>query len=122
VNWKELIENRNRLFWLVHTAGWFGFALVHYLGSLLHDLRDIFVVIIFLNAYAGWLLSIPLRYLYKRIWNFSPIKIVIIVVLSSYVIGVLWQVIQNINHWEIYRHGYRPDFILYYTKNSIFAF
>lgn len=122
MNWKELIENRNRLFWLVHTAGWFGFALVHFLGSLLHDLRDIFVVIIFLNAYAGWLLSIPLRYLYKRIWNYNPVKIVIIVIAASYVIGVLWQVIQNINHWEIYKHGFRPDFLLYYTKNSIFSF
>jgi len=63
VNWKELLENKNRLFWLVHSSSWFGFALVHYLGSLLHDPRDIFVIIIFLNAYAGWLFTAPLRYL-----------------------------------------------------------
>jgi len=122
VNWTKLIENRNRLFWLVHSAGWLAFALVHYLGSLLHDLRDIFVVIILLNAYAGWLLSVPLRYLYRRIWNSSPTKIALTVIGTSYFIGVLWQVIQNINYWEIYKHGYRPEFILYYTKNSMFAF
>jgi len=122
VNWTKLIENRNRLFWLVHSAGWFGFALVHYLGSLLHDLRDIFLVIIFLNAYAGWLFSIPLRYLYRRIWNFTPAKIAMIVICTSYVTGVLWQIVQNINYWEIYKHGYRPDFLLYYTKNSMFSF
>jgi len=122
VNWKEFLENKNRLFWIVHTAGWFGFALVHYLGSLLHDLRDLFVIIIFLNAYAGWLLSVPLRYLYQRIWNYSPIKILIIGFLASYIMGVIWQVIQNLNYWEIYKHGYRPDFWLYYTKNSLFSF
>ena len=122
MNWTKLIENRNRLFWLVHCAGWLGFALVNYLGSLLHDLRDIFVVILFLNAYAGWLLSIPLRYLYRRIWSFSPTKIALIVVATSYFTGVVWQIIQNINYWEIYKHGYRPDFILYYTKNSMFSF
>ena len=71
MNWKELLENKNRLFWLVHSSSWFGFALVHYLGSLLHDPRDIFVVIIFLNAYAGWLFTVPLRYLYRRVWNFD---------------------------------------------------
>mgnify|MGYP000324305474 CR=1 FL=1 len=122
MNWKELVEDRNRFFWILQSAGWLGFALVHYLGSLLHDLRDIFAAIIFLNAYAGWLLSIPLRYVYRRAWNLSPIKIAITVLVASYVTGVLWQVVKNINYWEIYRHGYRPDFWLYYTKSSVWAF
>lgn len=122
MNWKELLENRNRLFWIAHSAGWFGFALVHYLGSLLHDLRDIFVVIIFLNAYAGWLLTVPLRYLYRRVWNFPPAKVALVVVISSYCTGVLWQVIKNINYWEIYKHGYKPDFILMYTQSSVWSF
>ena len=122
MNWKELLENRNRLFWLAHSAGWFGFALVHYLGSLLHDLRDIFVVIIFLNAYAGWLFTIPLRYLYRRVWNFPPAKIALVVVFASYFTGVLWQVVKNINYWEIYKHGYQPDFWLMYTQSSVWSF
>ncbi len=122
MNWKELVENRNRFFWILQSVGWFGFALVHYLGSLLHDLRDIFVVIIFLNAYAGWLFTIPLRYVYRRAWNLSPIKILLVVIIASYLTGVLWQVVKNINYWEIYKHGYRPDFWLYYTKSSVWAF
>ncbi|MBL4940707.1 MAG: histidine kinase [Colwellia sp.] len=122
MNWKELLENRNRLFWLAHSAGWFGFALVHYLGSLLHDLRDIFVMIIFLNAYAGWLFTVPLRYLYRRVWNFPPIKMALIVVFASYFTGVLWQVVKNINYWEIYKHGYQPDFWLMYTQSSVWSF
>ncbi len=122
VNWKALVEDRNRFFWLLQSAGWFGFALVHYLGSLLHDLRDIFVIIIFLNAYAGWLFTIPLRYVYRRIWDFAPLKIAFVVIFSSYITGVLWQVVKNINHWEIYKHGYRPDFWLYYTESSVWSF
>jgi len=122
VNWKEFLEDRTRLFWFVHSAGWFGFALVHYLGSLLHDLRDIFVVIIFLNAYAGWLFTVPLRYIYRRVWNFSPIKIALVVIISSYVTGVLWQIVKNINYWEIYKHGYKPDFLLMYTQSSLWSF
>jgi len=122
VNWKELLENRNRLFWLAHTAGWFGFAFVHYLGSLQHDLRDIFVVIIFLNAYAGWLFTVPLRYIYRKAWNFPPIKIALVVIFSSYFTGVLWQIVKNINHWEIYKHGYEPKFWFMYTQSSLSSF
>lgn len=122
VRWQEIVENRNRFFWVLHTGGWLGFALVHYLGSLLHDLRDIFTMIIFLNAYAGWMLSIPLRYIYQRAWNLKPLKLVLVIILSSYFFGVLWQVLKNINYWEIYKHGFRPDFLLYYTKSSVWAF
>jgi sensor histidine kinase YesM len=122
VNWKELLENRNRLFWLAHTAGWFGFAFVHYLGSLQHDLRDIFVVIIFLNAYAGWLFTVPLRYIYRKAWNFPPIKIALVVIFSSYFTGVLWQIVKNINYWEIYKHGYQPEHWFMYTRSTLSSF
>jgi sensor histidine kinase YesM len=122
VDWKKLAQNKNKLFWLMHTAGWLGFALVHYLGSLLHDLRDIFIVIIFLNAYSGWMLTIPLRYLYKHIWNYKPIHIALVIVVASYVTGVIWQVIKNLNYWEIYKHGYEPEHLIYYTKFSVWSF
>lgn len=122
MNWQKFIEDRNRFFWVLHTAGWFGFATVHYLGSLLHDLRDIFVVIIFLNAYAGWMLTVPLRYIYRKAWNINPAKLAVVVVIASYITGVVWQVIKNFNHWEIYKHGYEPDFWLYYTQSSVWSF
>jgi len=122
VNWKELIENRNRFFWVLHTCGWIGFAMIQFLGSLLHDLRDIFVVVVMLNAYAGWMLTVPLRYVYRRAWNLTPMKIAGVIVLTSYITAVLWQVIRNVNYWEIYKHGYKPDFWLYYTQSSVWSF
>jgi hypothetical protein len=122
VKWQEVIEDRNRFFWILHTAGWLGFALVHYLGSLLHDNRAIFVMIIILNAYAGWMLTIPLRYVYRKCWDLTPLKMIVAIILSSYSCGLLWQVVKNINYWEIYKHGYRPDFWLYYTQNSVWSF
>lgn len=122
VNWKNLIRDKDKLFWLMHTAGWFGFALVHYLGSLLHDLRDIFIVIIFLNAYSGWMLTVPLRYIYRYVWNFKPIQIALSLVVVSFITGVIWQIIKNLNYWEIYKHGYRPEYLIYYTKFSLWSF
>ncbi|WP_371189485.1 sensor histidine kinase [Thalassotalea maritima] len=122
LNWQEIFENRNRFFWFLHIGGWIGFAFVHYLGSLLHDLRDLFVWVIFLSAYAGALFSLPLRYVYRRVWNSSPLKIAIVVVLASYISGVCWQVIKNVTYWEIYKHGWRPDFWLYYTNGTLWSF
>ena len=60
--------------------------------------------------------------MYRYVSNFSPLKIAASVIVTSAVTGVLWQVVQNINFWEIYKHGYRPDHIIYYTKNGLFSF
>lgn len=122
MDWKKLIHNKNELFWIMHTAGWVGFALISYLGSLLHELRGLFVAIIILNAYAGWMLTIPLRYLYQYIWNFKPVQIFIIIIIASFITGLVWQIVKNLNHWEIYKHGYKPDHLIHYAKFTLWSF
>lgn len=119
IHLQKLFENRERLFWTLHTGGWAGFAIVYYIGSLLHDVRAIWVVVIALNAYAGWLLTIPLRYIYRWARQQNVWKMLFTVALSAYVIALLWAVVKNVNYWEIYKHGYRPDEWFMYFTNTI---
>lgn len=122
IHWQKLFEDKERQFWLLHTCGWIGFALVYYLGSFLHDMRNIWLFVILLNAYAGWLITIPLRYLFRYLWKLEPWLMVLLALASSYVVGAMWAVVKNINYWEIYKHGYRPDEWLYYFSNSVDSF
>ncbi|WP_102795017.1 sensor histidine kinase [Bowmanella denitrificans] len=117
-----MFDDRERQFWLLHTGGWAGFALIYYLGSFLHDMRSIWLFVILLNAYAGWLITIPLRYVFRRLWRLQTWQMVLSALLCSYFVGVLWAVIKNINYWEIYKHGYRPDEWIYYFSNSVNSF
>lgn len=122
LNLQRLFDNKERLFWVLHTAGWTGFAIVHYIGSFLHEVRPVFLFIIILNAYAGWLLTIPLRYVYRWARTLSPIYMLISVLTACYVVALVWAVVKNVNMWEIYKHGYRPDeWYKYftYTINSL---
>ena len=116
---QRVIESNERLFWTLHSAGWAGFAIIYYIGSFLHDVRPIWVFIIMLNAYAGWLLTIPLRYIYRWARKQSPLNMLIIVIVSCYLVALLWAVVKNINYWEIYKHGYRPDEWYMYFTNTI---
>lgn len=119
LNWQSLVDNRQRFFWVLQIAGWIGYALVNYIGSKVFEMRDIYVFVIVLNAYAGCLMTVPLRYLYRKVWNAKPWKLVIVVFSASYVTGTLWSVIQKYNLWEIYRHGYRPDEWYYYFQQGL---
>ncbi|GAC14231.1 sensor histidine kinase [Aliiglaciecola lipolytica] len=119
INWQKLFENRERLFWTLHTGGWVGFAIVYYIGSFLHDVRGIWIVVIALNAMAGWLLTIPLRYIYRWAHQQNAWKMLFTVAASAYAIALFWAVLKNINYWEIYKHGYRPEAWFMYFTNTI---
>lgn len=118
----KLFDDRERQFWVLHTGGWVGFALIYYLGSFLHDMRSIWLFVILLNAYAGWLITIPLRYVFRRLWRLQTWQMVLAALVCSYIVGVIWAVIKNINYWEIYKHGYRPDEWIFYFSNSVNSF
>lgn len=122
IQWQKVFEDRERLFWTLHTGGWLGFALVYYIGSFLHDMRSVWIFVIFLNAIAGWLISIPLRYIYRNVWKMKPWQMVVTVLTASYGLGMFWQVLKNVHYWEIYKHGYRPDEWYMYLTSSLDAF
>ncbi|MCG7534813.1 histidine kinase [Pseudoalteromonas sp. OOF1S-7] len=119
MKWQALVDNRQRFFWVLQIAGWIGYALVNYIGSKVFEMRDIYVFVIVLNAYAGCLMTVPLRYLYRKVWNAKPLVLIFVVFSASYLTGTLWSVVQKFNMWEIYRHGYRPEEWYYYLQQGL---
>jgi len=122
LNWRVLLEDRNKMFWALQIAGWIGYAFVQYIGSLMQEMRSIYVLIILLGAYAGFLITVPLRYFYRKIWNLPPLLLLVIVLACSYAAAVLWALIDNATHWEIYKFGYRPYNWLFYLQHSVAKF
>lgn len=119
--WEKWVDSRERLFWTLQTAGWCGFAIVYYIGSFLAEMRSIWLFIIILNAYAGWLLTIPLRYLYRWAMTLKPIKMVAIVIISMYICALAWAVVKNFNKWTIYKKGFQPEEWYMYFYNTVDA-
>lgn len=119
MNWRNIFDDRNRFFWILQVFGWLGYILIQYIGSLAQETREIYVIIVALGGYAGFLLTIPLRYLYRYIWNIRPWWLFLIVIFASFIVAVFWAVIDNVTNWEIYQFGYRPLNLLMYLNNTI---
>lgn len=119
MNWRQLFDDRNRFFWVLQTTGWLGYVLIQYIGSLTQETREIYVLFVALGAYAGFLLTIPLRYLYRRIWDYRPWSLFPTVIFASFVVAALWAVIDNATNWEIYQFGYRPLNPLMYFNHTV---
>ncbi len=105
---RNIDDKKHLQFWLLHTLGWIGFAVVHYLGSLVQEMRDAYLWVVMLDAFVGWLLTIPLRYVYQRAWHWHPLKMIITVLILATLVAVIWTIFKNHSYWEIYRHGFTP--------------
>ena len=66
MNLDLLRGNRNLLFWALHALGWSAYGLAQYVGSAVYDTKPGYVQVIAIAAASGFLLSAPLRWLYRQ--------------------------------------------------------
>ena len=57
--------------------------LTDYLGALAHEKPDSYIAVIVATALFGFLLTIPMRLLYRRLWERSPVTIAVGVIVTS---------------------------------------
>ena len=95
----ELLRDRGRFFWILNLAGWSGYVVTAYIGLLAHekpgDYVDAYTDVIITMAVAGFLLTIPMRHLFMRLWGKSPAAIAIGVIVTSYVFAFGWRWFSN---------------------------
>ena len=94
-----LLKNRAALFWTLHVGGWLAYALSQYLGTLMYDEKyehmTGYGTSSPIAAVSGFLLSLELRYIYRRLWNRSPRTIIGVRCSAAYVFALMWRVIIN---------------------------
>lgn len=93
---EQLRRSRNALFWTLHAAGWGAYAISQYFGALLQTEPVAYHEVIAIAAVSGFVLSAPLRYIYRRLWG-HPLRTMIVGVLAScYAIALALRVIINV--------------------------
>jgi len=83
-----LLKNRSALFWTLQVGGWLGYLVSQYLGTLLYEHKSEnlagYLTVIVIAAASGFLLSLELRYIYRRLWISSPRMIIVGALISCY--------------------------------------
>jgi two-component system LytT family sensor kinase len=105
-----LRTNRNVLFWSLHAAGWAAYGISQYFGALLYEKPSSYGQVIAASAIAGFVLSAPLRYIYRslwnrRLWDQAPGTMIVAVLATCYVTGLALRIVINLS----YRHFVEPD-------------
>jgi two-component system, LytTR family, sensor kinase len=102
---EQFRSNRNVLFWSLHAAGWAAYGLTQYFGALLYEKPSSYARVIAVSAIAGFVLSMPMRYIYRHLWN-RPTRIRIAGVLATcYVTALALRIVINLS----YKAFVQPD-------------
>jgi LytS/YehU family sensor histidine kinase len=101
MNLDLLRGNRNLLFWALHTLGWSAYGLAQYVGSAVYGKEPGYVKVIAIAAAAGFLLSAPIRLLYRRLWARGPAAILVGAPLVCWIVALGWRAIINTAYMQI---------------------
>lgn len=97
---EQFRKNRNVLFWTLHAAGWAAYGITQYVGGFFYPEASSYARVWLVAAIAGFVLSAPMRYIYRRLWGRSPRTIVLGVLLTCYVTALALRVLINLSYIE----------------------
>jgi signal transduction histidine kinase len=87
----DLRRNRNRLFWALHTLGWSAYFFTQYVGALLYEKPAEYIKVLVMAALGGFVLSAPLRYVYRYLWSRPPVTRAVCMLAAAWLTALVWR-------------------------------
>lgn len=118
----HLFRDRARLFWILNIVGWAGYTMTAWLGALAHEKPESYSAVIVATAVSGFLLTLPMRVLYRRLWSKSPQILAVGMILTCYVLAIGWRWLQNILYYDWVKDSWQPEQLMDYIGGVMGSF
>ncbi len=104
---EQFRNNRNVLFWTLHAAFWAAYGVTQYAGDFFYAYgsEPSWGPLLLIASVAGFVISAPMRYVYRQLWSEPPHIIVAGVLLTCYVTALSLRLVINL----FYRELLAPD-------------
>jgi two-component system, LytTR family, sensor kinase len=104
---EQFRSNRNVLFWGLHAAGWAAYGITQYFSALIYEKPSNYERVIIVAALSGFVLTVPMRYLYRRLWE-KPLRVTAFlwVLATCYFTGLAIRLVINLTYKDLVE----PDF------------
>jgi two-component system, LytTR family, sensor kinase len=93
----QLRSSRNVRFWSLHAAGWLAYGLAVYFGFLFYKRPAGLGPAIAIAAAGGFVLSVPMRYVYRAIWGRGERWVIPVVLATSYLTALALRIVINLD-------------------------
>ncbi len=92
----QLRSSRNVRFWSLHATGWLAYGLALYFGFLFYKRPAGLGPAIAIAAAGGFVLSVPMRYVYRAIWGRGERWVIPVVLATSYLTALALRIVINL--------------------------
>jgi signal transduction histidine kinase len=117
-----VFRDRNRQFWILNIAGWTGYTLTAWLGALAHEKPEAYFAVIVATAVSGFLITVPMRWINRRLWSRSPLTLAVGLLLTSYVFAFGWRWLQNYLYYDWVKNSWQPEHLMDYVSGVMGSF
>jgi len=94
----QLRTSRDTLFWTLHAAGWAAYAMSQWFGALLVEKPLEYQLVIGIAGVAGFILTMPMRYIFRALMG-KPLRTIIFnVLVTCYVTSLALRVVINFSY------------------------
>src|SRR4029077_14157052 len=94
---EQLRSSRNVLFWSLHAAGCAAYGMTQYFGALLYEKPSSYARVIAAAAVSGFILSMPMRFIYRRLWGRPPRTMIVGVLATCYITALGLRIVINLS-------------------------
>ncbi|MDH3616052.1 MAG: hypothetical protein OEQ90_06225, partial [Gammaproteobacteria bacterium] len=108
----ELLRDRGRLFWILNISGWVCYTLAAWLGALAHEKPESYFAVIAAVAVAGFLITLVLRAVNRRLWSRSPATLAMGLIASCYVTALGWRWLTNVLYYDWVKDNWQPQHLM----------
>ena len=118
----EIFRDRSRFFWILNISGWAGYALAAWLGALAHEKPEAYFAVIVASAISGFLATLMLRSLYRKLWLKSVAILGAATLFASYVVAFFWQWLKNVLYYDWVKNDWQPEHLMDYVGGVMGSF
>ena len=122
MNVDQLFRDRRRLFWILNIVGWTGYTLAAWLGALAHEKPEAYFAVIVATAVTALIITLPMRWIYRRLWSRSPLTLAAGLLVTSYVIAFGWRWLQNYLYYDWVKNSWQPEHVMDYVSGVMGSF
>ena len=119
---QQLFLNRERQFWTLNVSGWVGYALAALLGAFAHEKPESYFAVILATAIMGFVVTVPMRYLYQRLWDRSLIALGTGMLAASYLLAFVVQISHNYLYYDWVKKSWHPEHLMDYAGGVLGMF
>jgi two-component system, LytTR family, sensor kinase len=98
MNLVQLRSNRTVIFLALHSAFWGAYWMNQYFGALLYEKPGSYAIVLDLAALEGFVISLPMAWIYRHLWGRPPREIFVGVLITCYLTAFALRCVINLGY------------------------